>query len=262
MRLRLKNIIISLEGPNSEINDAIRGKRVFDITTKNLKHFIELKQIFKREELRVTVNMVVSKANFRYVSEMANLCVDLGVSELVLLQFIPEGNGKKNDMSLSIKDIKFLIGEVAIIYGKVKEKLDIIPKFVMPYAEKYCKVKYKKEFPKFYSMCGAGESFFFINNKGEVFPCDSYQDKIIEKNNIEDLKIDSRDLLEIIDKEGFNDIFELTEGDDIYMGVEPCKDCEYLRKQCYPCVLSLMNTGGKVVNVCKAMKEEVESECF
>lgn len=77
-----------------------------------MKHFIELKQIFKREELRVTVNMVVSKANFRYVSEMANLCVDLGVSELVLLQFIPEGNGKKNDMSLSIKDIKFWLGKL------------------------------------------------------------------------------------------------------------------------------------------------------
>jgi len=161
--INLKNIVFSLEGPTAEINDSIRGKKVFEITTNNIREIVKLKREFKREDLVLTINTVVNKINYNYIIDMIYFAKNIGVDEMVLLQFIQEGNGKELDETLSVEQEISLVKDIAYCYKEVKNDLSIRPRFIYPLAQKYVKEMYELEFPSTYSMCGAGENFFYLN---------------------------------------------------------------------------------------------------
>lgn len=255
----LKNIVFSIEGPTAEINDKIRGKQVFSITTNNLKEVLSLKHKYGREDLLITVNLVVSKINLHHVVNMIFFCMELGVNELVLLQFIPEGNGKVNDQSLETEEEIWLIKEIAQVYSEIKDKIMLQPKFAWPLAKKYASVVLKKEFPQTYSMCGAGNNFFYINNKGQLFPCDRYRKDTLKKNEADKINLVEHELWDIASRESFGDIYEKTESAQTYKMYKPCAECECLRKSCYPCVMSKEGKNMVKNDLCMRMMEEIKN---
>lgn len=255
----LKNIIFSLEGPNAELNDIIRGKKVFEVTYNNLKETISLKRRLGRNDLKITVNTVVSKLNYLYINDMIRFCIENKVDELVLLQFIPEGNAHNNNYSLGTKETLDLINNISTFLedNEVRECLRIVPRFVFPLAQKYAEVVLGKYFPLATSMCGAGSNFFYLNNKGQLYPCDRYR-QVIDESGCDNKLLES-EFWDIVSYKEFNDIFEMSESDKIYSLYEPCNKCECLQKTCYPCVA--LSEGNKKVSIdiCKKMMEEIEN---
>lgn len=250
----LRNIVISLEGPTRELNDLIRGKRVFDITKKNLEELVLLKRELGREDVTLTVNTVVSKINISYIPDMINFCISEGVNQLVLLQLIPEGNAKEENLEPDASEILDLVKTIAQMYPVVKDKLTITPRFITPLAKKYSEVVLGRDFPEVTQMCGAGCDFFYINNKGELFPCDRYKDRIQELNYDKDLKVHHSSVWDIANYDGFSDIFRMSDGEEAYSNKDTCKKCSSFRKTCYPCVLS--SRGDDIL--CKKMMEDIE----
>lgn len=252
----LTNIVFSLEGPRSEINDQIRGKKVFEITTGNLRELIRAKQELERKDLKITVNTVVSKTNMNYITEMISFCKELGVDEIVLLQFISEGNGKTLNGGLSVDEELKVIADVAKSYKKVRGEIDIKPKFAPPLTEEYVKKVLKQDFPESYNMCGAGEKFFYINNRGEMYPCDRYKERIMLLNEREEIELVKKDFWEIASKAGFGEIFQIAEREETYQDCDPCNHCKLLKKSCYPCPAQ---RGAKEMVLCKRMMEEIKN---
>ena len=106
-------------------------------------------------------------------------------------------------------------------------------------------------------MCGAGSNFFYLNNKGQLYPCDRYR-KVIDESGCDNKLLES-EFWDIVSYKEFNDIFEMSESDKIYSLYEPCNKCECLQKTCYPCVA--LSEGNKKVSIdiCKKMMEEIEN---
>lgn len=255
----IKNIIFSIEGPIAEINDNIRGKNVFNITINNLKRLIYIKEKYKLSNLIITINTVLSKLNKDYLNDMIDFCIDLGVDQLVLLQLINEGNAKNINASLNFEEEVEAIKIIANKYKSIKDKLDINPKFTRPLAIDYCKNILGLEFPEVIHGCGAGVNFAYMNNKGEVYPCDRYIEQIKKENILSNLSLVENEFYDIWGLPKYDELYKITEGTDFYQNLEPCKDCKYLRTYCYPCPLTIKKINNMAtINSCKKFLDLIE----
>lgn len=247
----LRNIVFSLEGPTAEINDKIRGKNVFKPVVNNIKKVIDIKNKNKLDDLSITINTVVSNQNYDYIMDMLDFCLELGANEFNLLQLIEDGNAKNKNLKISDEQELELVKNIAYKYKEVKDKIKINTKFVMPIAEDYCKEVLNLDFPKFSHECGAGTTFSFINNKGELFPCDKYINSV--RDSLEPLEnsLLNNDFYNIWSKEVFAEPFELSKGVDYYKKYTPCNKCHHLRKDCFPCIVFGFNEESHRVSACE-----------
>lgn len=105
-------------------------------------------------------------------------------------------------------------------------------------------------------MCGAGDKFFYLNNKGELYPCDRYKDRINDLNDKEDINLVKNEFWNVADQPGFEEIYRYFENEKNYGTLYPCNDCQYLGEFCCPCPAQ-KPTG--VISLCKRMKEKIEN---
>ncbi|MBE6050902.1 MAG: radical SAM protein [Clostridium sp.] len=255
---KLRNIIVSIEGPNAQINDSIRGKNVFDIIIRNLKSIIKFKKDNNLNQFIITVNTVVSKANYEYIIDMIDFCIEIGVDELVLLQLIKQGNAESSDACLTTDEEIDLVGRIAKYYQEVKDKLIITPKFVRPIAKEYCEKVLGLPFPVAGHTCGAGTNFAFLNNLGYMYPCDRYlYNKIGGKTN-KNHSLKDNNFFDVWSNLDFNEAFEVTEGKEYEVNLEPCNRCKFFKNQCYPCYLTVDLKNKKEVKDCSKFFELIE----
>ncbi len=84
----LTSIQITLDGPNEQVNDFLRGNGAFQLTIENTKRLIAC-------GVQVSAGMVVAKHNFNHVEETATLCKQLGLSGFHISALYPSGRGSK-----------------------------------------------------------------------------------------------------------------------------------------------------------------------
>ena len=170
----LKNfqtVIISLEGPNAEVNDAIRGKNVFKVLFDRMQLVKEYKRENPSSSFRLCVNTVVTSQNYKYIPDIIKLCEQEETSELNLLEFIEDGNGVGKKLSLDSSQFLEAVKLVAEYYSSSNSKMKIVPRFARPIAKKYAKECLGLEFPDIVHACGAGATTLFIDNQGYIYPC-------------------------------------------------------------------------------------------
>lgn len=81
---KLNYIKVSLEGPNPEVNDLIRGKGNFEKVMCNIMDMPE----------RIVLMYTLTKFNYDKIEDMCKLGLSLGVKGLILERFIPLGLGR------------------------------------------------------------------------------------------------------------------------------------------------------------------------
>lgn len=77
VRIGWDEVIISLDAPDAETNDALRGTGAFDRVIRNIKRLTEIRHQFQTEKPRVALNMVVTNTNFDKLDGMVQLAHDL-----------------------------------------------------------------------------------------------------------------------------------------------------------------------------------------
>ncbi|MCD6403085.1 MAG: radical SAM protein, partial [Candidatus Aenigmarchaeota archaeon] len=76
-------IVFSLDGPNEKINDLHRGiKGAFRKTVKWLKYFQREKKEKNRKKPKLSIHMVLTSKNYRYLPEMFKYVHSLGINNL------------------------------------------------------------------------------------------------------------------------------------------------------------------------------------
>jgi MoaA/NifB/PqqE/SkfB family radical SAM enzyme len=80
IRRFLREIIVSLDGPDEETHDSIRGVRSFAQITKGIRSAVS-----PGPDVRVTIRTVVQRRNFRTLIPLVRLARDLGVSGISFL---------------------------------------------------------------------------------------------------------------------------------------------------------------------------------
>lgn len=151
-------INISIDGVDEESCSKVRGKGVFDKVIENIKklkeHNIE----------KITLSMAVSDKNEELESKFIELNESLGTSPLIR-NFAPVGRGKENkSLFTDIDDDKVYIPDSYLNDKKI-----------------------------YIRTCTAGKHELFIDYKGDVYPCPSFNSKeylmgnILEENSVYDI---------------------------------------------------------------------------
>ena len=108
----LTNVQISVDGPDAETHDYIRGDGSFDKTMRAI-------QSLKKTGLHVDIRMTICKETMARVNEFIDLTKKLELSGAYMRRIIPSGNAKSEEKvsRLSSQELRAVLGG-AISYGK------------------------------------------------------------------------------------------------------------------------------------------------
>ncbi len=188
----LDYLSFSLDGPNSEVNDPIRGNGVFEECIKNLKKAVE-------KGFCVSVIYTVSGRNIDHLHKMVPLLVELGVKRFFIQVIGLRGESAKDRKEGSIADPETL--QVS------REKwLSVVPEVARKAAVMGLHVIYPKVFleeGETFECAGVVAENFFIFPNGRVYQCPLCEDHSINSFQI----IDDR----LVAHEGLteDDLFQL-----------------------------------------------------
>lgn len=160
-------ISFSLDGPNAEINDPLRGKGVFATCTANLRRAIS-------KGFTVSVIYTVSRLNINHLPEMIPLLVRLKVARFFIQVIGIRGkSATKNETKLQLTQ---------------QEWLSVIPEVAQNAAHNGIHVTYPKVFLEQDDLfeCGGNvaENYFIFPN-GRVYLCPLCEDLPINTFQIE-----------------------------------------------------------------------------
>lgn len=84
INIKWENVVISLDGPNAEINDYLRPPSgTFKKVLKTLKLFKRFKKVYQTELPFIDIYCVLSKININYTFEMVKIAIDNGCKTLI-----------------------------------------------------------------------------------------------------------------------------------------------------------------------------------
>lgn len=153
---KLRRVQLSLEGPDAQSNDQVRGTGTF-------KRVIAAIKGLKAHGLAVSIMNTLHRGNFARVREMVTLAADLGVDCLSFERFIPEGQGREMEtMALSRQELQEtlqLITTLATNERRVR---------ILTYRPLYALAGQDASLG---AMCSIGINALTIMHDGTVYPC-------------------------------------------------------------------------------------------
>ncbi len=169
----LDYLSFSLDGPNSSINDPIRGNGVFEECTANMRRAVD-------KGFCVSVIYTVSAKNIDYLHKMIPLLVDIGVKRFFIQVIGLRGESAKTRDEL-------LINENETLQVSRAKWLSVVPPVAKMAAEAGIHVIYPKVFLKEnenFECAGLVAENFFIFPNGRVYQCPLCEDHPIHTYQI------------------------------------------------------------------------------
>jgi len=133
MAANLAILQVTLDGPNAEIHDQLRGRGSFEQAMKT----IERLKYYNLHQLRIA--FTCTSRNIRYFPEMLDLCLQIGANDLRTMQLVPVGRAfrnkklwaNKNDLEMVKNQIEAwtkdekVISKISIEWGSPHEHIKI-----------------------------------------------------------------------------------------------------------------------------------------
>lgn len=233
-------ISVSLDSNQENLQDAYRGKGVFNKVYQGITNLMEAISNSSADDVpyvSVSTTLIPGKSfpNKDVLSDYLNFCENLRVDEVVFTYVFPVGLGRLYAQDIHgeevIKFYTWLI-ELSPLYTKIN-----ISVMSTPLIKEYFDMKYPNNKLFLYPIgCPAGEEMYFLSSDLKLFPCstigcdDDFKGENV-KNFLEDneddnylLNVDNPRELSI-----FKKVQEIKQKFLLYM-FSPCKECRYLEK--------------------------------
>lgn len=209
----IKHLFVSLEGPNAEINDAVRGMRSFERAIRGIGYLRDFGIPFYTQ-------MTVNKLNYTAIEDIADFSLGIGAKGVAFVIYVDIPSEKRSSSLIDPSKEEAVAASKKM--HKIKEKY---PKGFIAHDESFdfaCldpESKIGVDDTRFV-RCGLGSWTINICNNGDVLPCPLMRDKRLG-NVIE------TPLPEIIETspefEAFKNLRKITVED----ANEECKACEW-----------------------------------
>ena len=163
----------SLDGPDSIVNDPIRGEGVYEICTTNMRKAVAA-------GYNVSVIYTVSNLNIKHLHRMVPLLADIGVKRF----FIQVIGLRGNSATESAEGTEWQVSP--------EEWLSVVPKVAADAAEAGIHVTFPKVFleeDEAFECAGIVAENFFIFPNGRVYRCPLCEDHPVHALTIEDNKL-------------------------------------------------------------------------
>lgn len=233
----VNRVTVSIDGYDQKTYGALRPERFFERVVGNARKLAQ--------NVPVDINCVVNKHNFDVLDHMIDLALEIGAKSLNFLQMLDIGSAQGKNFTITLYEVI----KALTVLGERINRLDetdpsINPRFVYPLVVDCVNKRYGYHIPLPSHMCGAGVTFGYINQRGELFPCD----RIADCWPVDDASsLVEHDFSEICTSQLFRRAFAFQVAEDTYDRWEPCNHCPYLRKTCFPCPVQ---PGGLVKKGC------------
>jgi radical SAM protein with 4Fe4S-binding SPASM domain len=165
----IRNISISLEGPNPGINDAIRGQDSFEKAFRGMEHLREFGISF-------CIAMTVCKMNYRHMESMADFSLRQGASSVKFSLYIdfPQ-NPLSSRLTLTGKEMRAAARAVTDIKSRFPAQY-VSANFdsVEPSSSDHAHGGDDR-----FIRCGLGATQLIILHNGDVIPCVYLRDYVV-----------------------------------------------------------------------------------
>ena len=105
IQMRWDQVIFSIDGPNPEVNDLIRGEGTFHKAFKNLLYFRDNRVTEKVPTPDLGINFTITKVNYRYIPEMVELAKEAGCGGIHTTLVLPLSEQSKR-FALSNEELR------------------------------------------------------------------------------------------------------------------------------------------------------------
>ncbi len=171
----LDYLSFSLDGPDSAVNDPIRGRGVFDVCTGNLKKAVKL-------GFNVSIIYTVSCRNIDHLEEMGPLLAEIGVKRFFIQVIGLRGR------SAGSQDVKAIAGDRHPWQVSREKWLAVVPEAAERIAATGIHVTYPKVFldrDESFECAGITAENYFIFPNGRVYRCPLCEDYPVNSLHIE-----------------------------------------------------------------------------
>ncbi|HEY5672951.1 MAG TPA: radical SAM protein [Malonomonas sp.] len=249
-------ITVSLDGPDAQSNDAVRGKGVFAPVCRNIEQLTQMIAA-KKKATRVVVACTLVKGNIGKLRTMALLIKRLGVDNLILSPLRLSGNAIDHAADLSPdQDMQLAMGEEIAATTASGDTVHLQLGFP-PIVTQYLNEKYATSFPVYATACNAIRVKGYLQPDGALFPCQALTDTADKRLPIGPLprrSLVDHSFAEIWNSSELQNIEALLYSEEIKNRMLPCRYCRYFPTICYPCPLTSLRGKTTIKYMClKAM---------
>jgi radical SAM protein with 4Fe4S-binding SPASM domain len=169
--IKIRKLNVSMEGPYAEVNDAIRGTGAFNKAVKGIGYLRDCGVPFR-------IGMIVSKANYTALEEMAEFCFETGAENAGFSLYVDfPSNRYASLLRLTRKEILEAAQKIREIKKKyprgfISSDIDGNLAFLSPDLE-------KRSEPRKLVPCGMGATQLTILSNGDAIPCTYMRDIIV-----------------------------------------------------------------------------------
>lgn len=156
--LGVDRLIVNLQASRAELHDRITGRTgSFDNAIKAIKRLT-------RMGLRVEIHFVPMKLNFQELLAVADLAHELGVAQVNVIRFVPQGRGHRNNSILQLSRDDYISFGQVVIRAVAENKVPI------RVSEAFAFLHLKSEYE-----CVAGRKKIVVSGDGAVCPCSAFK---------------------------------------------------------------------------------------
>jgi MoaA/NifB/PqqE/SkfB family radical SAM enzyme len=157
-RLGVDRIIVNLQAANRELHDKVTGRRgSYDNVISSVRKLVSV-------GLRVEIHFVPMKINFQELPKVVNLAYELGVAQVNVIRFVPQGRGFRNISILQLGREEYESFAQVVILAVRESKVPI------RVSEAFAFLHLKSEY-----QCMAGRKKIVVSGDGAVCPCSAFK---------------------------------------------------------------------------------------
>jgi MoaA/NifB/PqqE/SkfB family radical SAM enzyme len=158
VQLGIDRIIVNLQAAERELHDKITGRRgSYENAISSMRKLISA-------ELRVEIHFVPMKDNFHELSAVAELAKELGVAQINVIRFVPQGRGLRNSGILQLEREDYSAFRQIVTTSIASSEVPI--RVSEAFAFLHLKFEYQ---------CQAARKKIVVSGDGAVCPCSAFK---------------------------------------------------------------------------------------
>jgi MoaA/NifB/PqqE/SkfB family radical SAM enzyme len=235
------SVAVSLDGPNAQSHEAIRGGTTFSKAVGGLESVVAVR---RDPEVEIGISSVVHRGNIADVCDFLDLARDLGVDYIILAAVHPVGSAAANWDSLAVTP-KELMGAGRELAERIVADPSLPTaqvNFFTPAYRRYLSETHSVRLPQVPQLDRAGFYECYIQCDGRVFPSQKCSEMVpnvlagagVRGMSFLDNSVKTRSFADIWNGTDFGRYRDLVMRREHLAHYRSCSTCEYSTNLCLP----------------------------
>lgn len=245
-------ITISIDGPDAESHDTIRGKGNFEKTCEFVRKLVAKRRALNVARPLIQVQAVLTSSWVHKASQIVELSAALEADALVINNLADMGDAIDNSDKMSVNPVAIFNASIDLLRVSTRfPNMQVTAPIRLKVLQYYRELTGDRSFPLEMNSCPSIDDNIHINYDGSLTPCQLAQEQGLGLSEKPTSILDGN-LLKAMDSKPFK-IFKTAVKESLektYKDQLPCNRCHFLGNGCKPCPISSDSTSFKTNYQC------------